>query len=388
MRSDFPTQLFELSTLERTEGFVKAYFDNAFTSLYARPRINRFRGFKQELPTLTVAMKPFTLGNTEAVLENYFRFAYLDYSYADNLENLVPNFRSGRLETKHNLYRPFQWGPINFLPEAGLRGIFYSDSPNQKGALQAVLHYNFDTYTSLEKSYTNLLHTIEPYAHFSGYSTPTTPSDDVFIFSLQDGLNHLSQLKLGLRNQLTSLADFSPLPALSSDLYAYNFFNSSVIPDLFPKIGIDTTANFSKMSLGSFLGWNMEQNLLDFANFKLGYTFNDYFAFTAEVRHRGDYFWRKNNYNNYLLDVTRAATDLVDSPLSDYRTTFRCKWQLQLSPLMTLRILNHVGWRPNKPFYHESKVELQTIISNAVRLRFTYMRTVRTNQYTFGVNLV
>ncbi len=388
MRSDFPTQMFELSTLERTEGYLKAYLDNAFTSLYARPRINRFRGFKQELPTLTVAVKPITLGNTQAVLENYFRFGYLEYSYADNLEHLVPNFRSGRLETKHNLYRPFQWGPINFLPEAGLRGILYSNNPHQQPVGQAVLHYNFDTYTSLEKSYTNLLHTIEPYAHFSGYSSPTASPDDVYIFSIQDGLNHLSQLKLGLRNELTTLTEFSPLPALSTDLYAYNFFNTSVMSQLFPKIGLDTTANFSKLSLGSFLGWNTAQNLLDFANFKLGYTLNDYFAFTAEVRHRGDYYWRKNDYNNYLLDVTRATTDLYDSPLSDYRTTFRCKWQLQLSPLLTLRILNHVGWRPNKPFYHESKVELQTIVSNSIRLRLTYMRTVRTNQYTFGVNLI
>ena len=388
MRSDFPTQLFELSTLERTEGYIKAYYDSAYSSLYTRPRINQFRGFKQELPTLTVAVKPLYLGNTQAVLENYLRFGYLEYSYADNLEHLVPSFRSGRLETRQSLYRSFQWGPITFFPKADFKGIFYSNNPKGQTIGQALVHYNFNTFASFEKPFENYLHLVEPYANFSGYTEPTASNEEVYIFSIQDGYHHLSELKIGIKNQLSTLKEFTPLPTLTNDLYAYNFFHTQAFNQIFPKIGMNTCANFSKMTLATFVGWNFQDNLLDFANLKLGCTLNDYFAFTAEIRHRGDYYWRKNNYTNNLLDVSRSRASLENSPLSDHRTTFRCKWQLQIAPLWTLRILNHVGWRPNKPFYHESKIELQTLISNTARLNFSYTRTVRTNQFTLGINLI
>ncbi len=388
MRSDFPTQLFELSTLERTEGFVKAYYDPAFASLYGRPRINRFRGFKQELPTLTVAVKPVSIGKTNAILENYFRFSYLEYSYASELEHLIPNFRSGRFETKQSLYRPFQLGFLHIVPKAGFKGILYSNNPHETRIGQAVAEYDLDAYATLEKNYTNTRHTVEPYAKFSGLTNPTAKIGDVYIFSIQDGYNSLNQLKVGLRNNFSSTTHFSPLPTLTTDLYAYNFFDTTNFTTLFPKAGFSGGANLSKASLNTYVGWNIQKQRLDFANLKLGCTFNDYFAFTAEVRHRGKYYWRKNDYANYLLDVTRSIDSLEDTPLSDLRTTFRSKWQLQFAPLWTLRVLNHVGWRPNKPFYHETKVEVQTFISNTWRFKFSYARTVRTNQWTVSFNLV
>lgn len=388
MRSDFPTQLFELSTLERTEGYVKAYYDSVFSSLYGRPRINPFRGFKQELPTLTVTPKPLSLGKTGAVFDNAFRLAYLEYSYADNLEHLVPNFRSSRLETKQQIYRPFHFSGVTLTPQAGFRGIFYSNNPQHQAIGQAIAHYGLDAQTSFGKNYTQFQHTLTPYASFSGYTKPTAPPGQVYIFSLQDGWNSLNQLKVGLRQLFFSQAHFSPKPTFSTDLYAYNFFDAPTLTAPFPKLGWTTTTHLSTMMLGTYCGYNLQVNALDFANVLLGMTINDYLAFTAEVRHRGPYYWRKNDYDNYLLDVTRPIDALATSPLSDLRTTFRCKWQLQLAPLWTLRVLNHVGWRPNKPFYHESKVEVQTYLSNTWKLRCTYTRTVRDNQFSFAVSLM
>ena len=388
MRADFPTQLFELSTLERTEGYIKAFYDPAYASIYGRPRINSFRGFKQELPTLTVAVKPLSIGNTNIIFENFFRISYLEYSYADNLDHLISNFRSGRLETNQSLYRSFQWGFFHLVPTAGFKGIFYSNNPKHQSIGQAVAEYDLDAFASLEKSYTKLRHTVEPYAKFSGLTKPTAKVGNVYIFSIQDGYNNLSQLKLGMRNSFSSIYDFSPKPKVTADVYAYNFFDTTSFNRAFPKVGFTTVANLPKMSVNTYLGWNIQENDIDFANVKLGCTVNDYFAFTAEVRHRGKYYWRKNDYDSYILDVTRSINSLANSPLSDARTTFRSKWQLQIAPLWTLRVLNHVGWRPRKPFYHETKLEVQTYISNTWRFRLTYMRTVRTNQVTVSFNLV
>lgn len=388
MRSDFPTQLFELSTLERTEGFVKAYYDSAFTSVYGRPRVNRFRGFKQELPTLTVAFKPINLANTNIILNNYVKASYLEYSYASNLEHLVSNFQSGRIETKQALHRSFELGPLSVVPNASVRGLFYSNTPENKALMHAIGQYGIDSSATFEKNYTTTKHSLTPYANFTGIATPATNVGDVYIFSIQDGYNTINQLKLGLKNQFFTLAQFSPKPLFETDVYAYNFFDTQTFSTPFPKVGVTTSTNFSKMSIDSFLGYNMQMRDFDFANLKVGCTINDYFAFTAEVRHRGKYYWRKNDYDNYVLDVTRSINSLENTPLSDYRTTFRSKWQLQLSPLWTIRVLNHVGWRPNKPFYHESKVEMQTFISNAWRFRLGYTRTVRTNQFTMSLNLI
>ncbi len=388
MRSDFPTQLFELQTLGRTEGFVKARYDSAFTSLYVRPRINTFQGFKQELPTLKIAVKPYAIPKTGAIFENYFKLAYLDYVYADTLHGAVHDFRSGRIESSQSLVRPVQFGFLHATPKIGFQEIYYTNGQNESSELQALFHYDFSSHATLERTFTTLTHEVKPYLDFQGLTKPTASSTDIHIFSIQDGFHNLNQLKLGLKNSFFRNSEFSPLPGFSADLYAYNFFNAETLSKPFPKGYLDLVWNYPKLTFQTNLGWNFQKNTYDHTNFALSWTVNEYFAASLELRHRGKFEWKKDNFYNYMLDVARPIDELANSPLSDERTSLFTRWQIQLAPLWTLQVQNHIGWRPGQPFYHESKFDFYTTITNTWKLRLSYMRTVRTNQYSFGITLI
>jgi hypothetical protein len=388
MRSDFPTQMFELQTLERTEGFIKARYDTAFTSLYVRPRINMFQGFKQELPTIKVAVKPYEIAKTGAILENYFKLAYLDYSYSDTLHNAVSDFSSARLETSQTVSRPTKIGFIHITPKLSLQNIFYSEGKKSANNLQSLFHYDLSSHTTLEKTYSDVNHEISPYLEFHGLANPTIDNNNVYIFSVQDGYHTINELKLGFKNSFFARNEFSPVPKLSFDLYAYNFFRADTFNTLIPKGYLDFALNYPSLTFQTNLGWNFEQNSFDHANFALSWTINEYFAASIELRQRSKFEWKKDHFSNYMLDVARSAEDLLNSPLSDERTSIFTRWQIQLSPLTSLQVQNHVGFRPNEPFYHESKFDFFTTITNTWKLRLSYTRTARANQYSFGINLI
>lgn len=388
MRSDFPTQMFELQTLERTEGFIKARYDTAFTSLYVRPRINMYQGFKQELPTLKIAVKPYEIPKTGAILENYFKLAYLDYSYSNTLHNAVSDFSSARLESSQTLSRPAQVGFIHVTPKVSLQNIFYSDGKKSPNNLQTLFHYDFSSHTTLEKTYEKTHHEITPYLDFHGLAKPTIQDNNVHIFSIQDGYHNINELKFGFKNSFFSSYDFSPLPKFSCDLYAYNFFGAETFNSLIPKGYLDFVLNYPNLSFQTNLGWNFEQNSFDHANFALSWTISEYFAASIELRQRSKFEWKKDHFSNYMLDVARTTEELLNSPLSDERTSIFTRWQIQLSPLSSLQVQNHIGFRPGQPFYHESKFDFFTTITNTWKLRLSYTRTARANQYSFGINLI
>ena len=388
MRADFPTKLFELQTLERTEAFAKARYDQAFTSIYARPRVNTYRGFKQEFPTLKIAFKPYNIKDTGIIFQNYLNFSYLDYVYADNLQGKIPDFHSARFQTNQTLYRPFNFSCFHITPQVGFKGIFYSNNPKNNSVLQTLFHYDIDSHMAMEKTYTTLTHEIKPYLNFKGISSPEAQIGRVYIFSLQDGFNLLNQVKIGCKNYFYKEANKRLNPRFETDLFAYSFVNASTFNKTFPKAGLDLKWQYPKLKFGTHLGWNIEKNTWDYNNFYLGWTLNEYFAFSTELRHRGHFYWRKNNQENNILDVTHSIFELANSPLSDERTVFLTRWEMQLAPFWTLKVLNYVGWRTAQPFYHESQFKLSTIVSNKVCLKFSYTRKVNNNIFTFGANLL
>ncbi|MBS0584836.1 MAG: hypothetical protein JSR76_00875 [Verrucomicrobia bacterium] len=386
MRSDFPTQLFELTTLERTEAFIKARYDAAFASLYARPRLNDFTGFQQELPTFKIAFKPYSFGNTGLILENSLKLSNLDYVYAKELESAVKNFHASRFEINQALHRSFSVGPLFITPEIGSNLIYYGNTPNDTTHFQAVGKYALETNLPLWKSYETGTHLVKPYANYLGLITSTNSLQDHFIFSSNDGFHNVNDLKFGLLNNFTATSPL--LPTTTLDLSLHHFFNSPHLKSLFPKGESKLTFEYPRCLFTTTLGWNGEVKKLDYANFQFGLTYNEYFAFSFELSHRGPYAWRKNNQTNYILDLTHPIEELYHSPLSDPRTTLLAKWELKIAPFWTLDIANQIGKRPNEPLYHESKVDLYTVISNTWRLRLSYTRAVNTNAFSFGINLL
>lgn len=389
MRKDFPTKLFELKTLERTEAYMKGRYDPVFASIYGRVRVNDFQGFKQELPTATFAFKPYVLGPTGVVFENYFRLSYLDYVYAKEISNKVSDFHSSRLESKQILYRNFHLGPFQFRPFGGFDGIYYGNGINQNSVGQVTGSYGFDFHSIWKREFNRFQHYLEPYVNFYGATTPTAGVNRIYIFSIDDGFFKINQFTFGMKNSFYSYKSTSVLPVFAFDIYGLSFPGSDTLSRPVGKGRINAEWNFSRLGFKTYLGWNFQKNTFDYTNFIAGWTINEYLAFSAEIRSRSAFDWKKNDHMSFILDMARPIDELAASPISDQRVTFLGKCQIQFAPLWTLQFMTHFGKRPENPFYYENKFVLETIISNVWKAQATFsFGKPRRNQYTFGISLI
>jgi len=393
MQTDFPSPDFEVSTVKQTILKIRNYQDWMILGINARPRINSFQGFKQELPESFWTPHPFTLGPTGIISENRLKVSYLNYVSAKDIESSVPDFDSARLEAHNELYRPFSYKALNITPLVGFTGIFYNQSRDGGTASQAILNYEMFIDLSLRRHYQTLHHVVQPYIHYKGLTHPTISPDTPYIFDINDGYNRLYQLRSGVRNSIY-LKKY-PLfePNFVADVYLYAFFADRTFKKTIPKVHGCFTWNFPSAALTSRIGWNVEEQVFDFTNIGLAWTINENFAFKTEFRHRSRFDWRRDNYENYIMEVTRGIPQLLRSPLSDGRNTLLTRLQVKIAPQWTARLESHIGWgRGGEPNYNEVRVELITLISTSWKLRLVFTHSPaphkKNDRFSFAFSLV
>lgn len=389
MQGDFTFQNFELNTLMRTEAWVRRKDDFYNASLYARPRINSYQGFMQELPTMNVRFRPFALGETGLIMSNHIMGSFLDYVYSDNIDHLLSNFRSGRVQLESDFSRPIHLPFVTLTPNIGVNSIFYSQLTNQQAGMQVIGTYGGKASSSWAKNFTNFQHLMSPYLEYTGLTAPTLQVGTAPIFSTADGLNKLNELKFGFSNALFSMSDAAADPRFGVDLYGLTFFGAPTFTTPVPKGGVHCQMNFPRVALDSQLGWNFQESVVDFANFVTKWTVNRYYAFSVEMRHRGPYYWKKDHQDNYILDVTRPIAQLANSTLSDNRNTILGRMQVQITPQCWCQLEHHRGWaRANQPSYSETKLDLFAVIAAMWELKLSFMHTVRADEFSFGFSMI
>ncbi len=417
MRTDFKTNVFEVMTLERNEALIKYMIDPVYLSLYARPRLNDFQGFKQELPSFNIAVKPIEFFNTKIFLEQTYNASFLNYLYAEQIRDVIPNFNSGRLSSIYNLYRPFNIYGLNITPRVGFNGIFYSNNQNNEVTGQAVCSYGGDASMEFHGNFDTLSHYIKPYLQYNGLTKPTSENDNHYIFSIDDGYATYNQLIFGLKNELYFDRFSVDKPTLGINISAMRFFtgynpNSSESETLtnptpsfiepLSKGDVEFIWNYPRMNFGAKYAWNFETDSYDYFDFQYGWTINDYIALSTSYRNRGPYWWRKDNHNSFVLDLYRTIEDLEQTPISDARYCFVNKAQIQIAPLWTVQVENNLGKRgaltnifgqeirPNTPLYIQTKFSLSMILSNCYRLQFSYLATnsAKDNAFSFSFDLI
>ena len=367
---------FELNTAKRTQALLRHLGDDFIAAGYVRPRINSFQGFKQELPTLDLALRPFQAGNSGIMFENRLKTSYLHYVYSDDIKNLLPDFESFRLSTNNNIYRAFHTPFFSFTPLAGFTGIFYDRSPTHGSAGQAIFRYEGLLNTKIKRNFSENTHVIEPYLHYKGLTSPTTSVDRYFVFGINDGYNRLNMLRMGLKNDLFTHCDL--MPKLSIDLYGNGFFNADPYKLFIPKTYADILWNLDNLCFGAHGAWNFEESVLDYSNISALWTLNEDFAIYTEFRHRSKFDWRKDNHQNFILDITRPIDELLNTPISDGRNTLLGRVQYKFHPEWLIRIQSHMGWgRKNEPGYNEGKVDILHVLTTSWRLRTSFMWTAR-----------
>ena len=394
MVGDYRSEDFEINTQRRTHLVITHERENALFNLSFQPRINRFQSIDQELPLITVGIRPFHIGNSPIISANYMNAGYLDYVYATDLSqsfkelHLQTATKAMRLETHNELYSPLTLGNVTVTPSLGVIGIFYSNNAHHSTIGQGIFTYGMQAKSYLFHEYSSLRHIIEPYIHYRGLTRPTSGINNHFYFDINDGYFQLNQVKVGIHNCLTGFkSTFSP--SIVADLYTYAYFGHRAFSHVFPKYYLDIGWSRPSFVIKSGIAWNSQENVWDFTNILTEWTINEDFAFAVEFRHRSKYDWRKGDHENFILDVARPISELVDSPLSDGRDTLLTRFFFRLTPKWTCQIQTRNGWgRRHEPRFNTGKIDLFYMLTCSWRVRLSYERMPNDNRFTGSINLV
>ena len=388
MIDDFKSSDFVIDTQKRTRLLINHQENNVFGTLSLQPQINNFESINEQLPLVTMGVRPFSLGSTGIISQNHINAGFLKYAYPDQLSQTLHPSQAVRLETQNRLYRPIPIGPITLTPNIGAIGVFYTNNPMHKDAGQLTFSYGGELSSQLYRSYEKRTHRLEPYLQYNGLTKPRIDNAHHYTFSMDDGYYTLNELRLGTRNYLFSRKTALALPELVIDLYTNTYFAQHRYSKTFPKLYLKTSWNRPNYALNTDICWNFQEDVLDYIKTGTDITINEHIAFGVEYRYRSKYDWRKANHDNFIIDMAHSIESLVNSPLSDRRETFLSRFFFRISPKWTLNIDSIQGWnRKNDPFYNAVKSEFTTLLPSNWQLKFAYSHTPDDDRFTTQLQL-
>lgn len=389
MPTVFKADDFEVGTAKRTLLYARHQEDLFITSLKVRPKANPFESIKQDLPTVYFHLHPLQIGQSGFYNSLFFKAAYLDFSYSTQLLESLHDFRSARVELRESIHRPVFLGPLTLTPFGGVQAVFYSNSPSHHHKNVAMLNYGANLSGQGQRQFSHYKHVIEPYARFHSITHPNVFSRDHYIFSIADGYQRISQIKIGVRNLLFSSKRTNKPASFTADLYANAFFSDATIPQLIPRLYCMLLWQLPSLQCTIYNAWNFRHHLLDFSKLRLLWTVNENIAFSFEARYRSKYDWRKADHNNFILDVSRSETELLLSPLSDRRITILSHLFVRLNPLWEFDLSTISGfYRMTETPYTEVKADLSTWVSSAIKVRLSYNHVRNDDRFSFHLDLV
>lgn len=388
MAADYQTKDFNLKTAGRTQISLRKQESSWIANLFTRVRVTDFQSVNQELPSLQLNFHPFEIPNTGLIFENTFQAAYLDYVFSDDIRN-AQDFSSARVATYPFFYRPFIFGPVVATPEAGLIGIGYSNTPGGGSAGQALGEFGLKIETALSKLGESWKHVVEPYLHYQYLTSPRSPIDHHYIFTINDGWDRLNVVRFGIRNSFFVKVPCGIERPFWIDLWANAFFNTPTIPQTIPRVYLNLEwIPYSRIFVAVESGWYFPNNQLDYYNGRIDWTLNENLAFGFEYRHRSRFDWRKADFYNFILESTRTQEELLASPLSDRRDTILFRIFTRVTPDWTAKFDLRHGWnRKRQDPYLEYQIELTTVVLQHWLLTFIYDKREADNRYSFSLKL-
>jgi len=388
--SNYRDRDFDFNPSERTQFLLKREEKEWIGSLYARVRINNFQTIKQELPTLEVNFKPFVLGKTGMIVENRANASYLNKEYSKNLLH-VRNYSSSRFEYFPTFYRPIAMGRFCTLtPNIGIVSILYGDSPKKEAQWLLLGRGGIDIRTPLYAYYGSFKHVMEPYIRYRYCSSPTSSPHQHDIFDISDGWTGINALSFGIPHALyAKQEDGCSECLLSADVYSNVFFDTDKIPRAVPRLyGKLSFFSLPTLKQSLAMGWNLEHNQVDLFNWRTEWTLNADFAIAAEYRHRGPYWWRKVDHDNFFVDMFHDERRLRHSSLSDQRETLLLHFFYRFHPNWSCELVSRQGWnRRREPSYLEFEFEVLTTIQTAWHVRFSYQHQENEDRVAVFLNV-
>jgi len=389
MATDYKERGLDIEAAGRTQLLVRKEADWWITNFTTRVRVNGFQTLKQELPCLETTIMPFELGESGVISQNKFSASYLDFKYADSIRD-SDGYRSTRLTSSHQLYKPIPIGQFTATPEAGGLMIFEGSSPQHKPRFVGLGLFAFELDTRLHNFYRDFKHVCRPFARYEYYTAPTTSPNDHYIFDIDDGWYRLNMVRFGI-DQSFYLKDGNGLiyRFLEADIWANAFFDSHTIPQTIPKAyGRFIWNSFPTLRHTCHTGWDFEEQQLDHFNFRTDWTVNSDAAIGVEYRHRSAYDWRKADPNNFFLDAFRSVSELRHSQLSDRRDTVLLHLFYRFLPTMAVEFESRHGWnRRHQPAYNEFEVSWLAALRASWNVKVSYQHLEDDDRITFAITL-
>ena len=386
LRQNFPVEQFEMADVMRTQGVFgwTPKFGQGYLTFH--PRANNYESMSQQLPSLQIRLEPIESKPLGLFFNNQFSLSYLNYDFSKNLHGALTPFSSGRLQTTQQLDWPLDIGALKIEPTALFSAIGYSATPTNQTEALIYFNYGVRASTIIEAVTTNMTHTVQPYVDFHACTRPNLSPTDHYIFSLNDGISPVQQLKTGLLNTLY-LSNLNS--TCTWDFYGLNFFSQSTFNVPFPKVKSFFTIDTPYCIFKNGFGYNFQENSIDLFTLEWGWTLHKTFALYLDWLYRGPFEWKKDDRSNYQLDVAYPIDTLRLTPLSDKRSTLISRLEWHFLPNWTLRFQHHNGfWRENAPPYFECQAELSTIFRSALDIRLSFIRSVNDSQVLFSLNLL
>lgn len=388
MPNDFRMEKFELSTEKKTEIRLTSLHEKIITNVSFVPRINSFDSMKQELPDIKLSPYPIIFKNSGIIFENSLRAGYYRYSFAKDFHPYCESPDSSKFHYSQTLYRAFFSPYLTVIPKVGCHYLLYGNS-RSNNALQFCLPFlDISLHSKLLCTKDAITHSLEPYAKIYSLAPPAK-EDYPLIFDLSDGWRRINEMRFGIRSSIWKRESDWAAPLLSIDSYALGFLHPTPFSTVFPKIFTTIECALPRFSLKTLLGWNREFAEVDIWTVRGALTCSADFALSAEFRYRGPMFWRKNNPDNYILDVTRPPLDLADSLLSDERKVALMRMQFKLHPQWIVRLEGNYGWgRKQQENHFVGKIDLLGLLSSNLRVRLSYLQAASQSHFEFGMSLV
>lgn len=388
MPSVYDDRDFDFDTAERTQLLVRRQENRWISNFYARVRVNSFQSMKQELPSFETTLKTFEVPATGILFDNKASASYLTFEYSKYIEH-VHNYSSTRFQYFPTLYRPIVYDKyFTLTPELGMQAIVYGNTPEKNDYWMIQGRTGVRLETRLFRQYDNIRHVIQPYAAYRYYTSPTSSPHQHYIFDLSDGWTRLNYLSFGVNNAFFRSSEEKSQQIISADVYSFAFFDTRKVQTI-PRI-FGSLCFFVLPTLRHVLdaGWNFQFSQIDYFNYRIEWTVNTDLAIAAEYRHRGPYWWRKVDTENYFVDMFRSEERLRHSSLSDRSDTMLLHCFYRFHPNWACEITSRQGWnRRREPRYWEFEFDVLTTIQTAWNVRFSYQHQETEDRIAVYLNI-
>lgn len=385
MAAEYNHDSFALNPAQATELVINHRESSFLANAFVNVRVNSFQTVDQQLPAFEVNFHPIRLPFTPFIFENYFKFSNVNFITSHDLINRTTD-QTARLDIRPALYWPIHFSALSLTPGARFIGIGYSNSPEHHTVNQILGELSLEATTSLHHCYSWGRHTVRPFVRYRHLTTPSSSFDQHFIFTMQDAYTRFDKLRFGVQNLF--FFPFSCYP-LEINLWANGFFHPHNHISTIPKGYLHSEW---QLSCGFF--WQMdlvmhyERNLTDLFNNRIHWALSENAALSLEYRHRSPYSWRKGNFYDFILDVSREEELLLISTLSDRRNTLLATLFYRIHPDWTVKFtsrygLHHKQMRP----YFEYEIESSTTLIDHWWFHFSYQKRESDHRFSMAIKL-